>query len=399
MHALSIEEFLKIPHVISRFPNILLSTSEEIELFDKWIEAFISRLTETSTDQLIAVIKSVRRLRLVHQCRDEPIVVLAERLSQVPLENPADILEAFGSANIPPNVLDRMRGSLIRIAQSVAITDVGGLMHACMQLPVFPEMETHLFELMSTRKNFSDTNKLVIGCLGIRWSDANSKFISGIISAFKIDDGEILRRIADMRYLDREIACVLLEKILITSSLSSVDIAGYARLVTVAQGSGDQLIPLLSKNFELKTQHACVIVNALISLGATEDSLKLMHRIDPLEIQPWMVPVLIPAECPGEIVSVLEDTVIPKVKNITTASAFVAQLPESEKAIEHFKSLLESRPYSVDELIKAEKILSGDGLIYLDKLSIQSLCGSALKSVTRAIFKQVRMAPIDEKLV
>jgi hypothetical protein len=376
---LSSSEFGAVPDLLRKLPSLMLSTLEENNLFDSWLSELVepSRINSFTFDQLATLIVSVKKLRLITQSTDEPIVRLFEHItSHRSSVSPQVINDMFVivSKKFDKQSMNKIRPSLVSLVLSI---DSSENMHALVQLPIFPECTSHIDNLFSASPVI--TPQLVVAYLM-----APIKFTL----PDKVDFQSVCFEVANVKQaIDAQKASQILASITSWNQMTLQQISGYMRLKSVCQDESE-VNDILNHVISLPTSRQTFSIFGF-ALKLSPNAPSLIRFIESLSapLTRQDIVSMFPVNVPDHLVAVCDKVLVPKVTDVLAAASLATRLA-TPAASEKLLTLLETS--SIDQLITVEKILSRNGLVYLD--------GSAsepLKRTTRALFRKIRMAPID----
>ena len=390
---LSIPQFLAVPILLERLPSLMLATKEEDELFEAWIDQLMRRIDSLDSSHFDHIVKAVRKLRIIHQCKQDPIVRLFEKFSRnIPTNRVVDILHSAGSKLNPP-ILNHIRPHLVTLVLSVSPKDTGDIsriLHACTRLPIFPECTLHVQQLFdhAVSSGVVDT-RLVVANLFI---PSANPLPSETVRKSGIE--ELLSGIVVFprsRLTDVKKSQILINSVTNRSTLSPSALAGYMRLKAVTN-SADHIDEILARFEESNSSPIILadIIGSAISLVPDSHHFARLLGLLKTPLSRSQLILMLPdkLEVPEQVRRLVEQA---QVEDIVAAATLVDRIGfASEPAINSLISLIDIS--SISQLIAAEKILSRNGLIYVDSSASESL-----KRVTRALFRKIRMAPIENK--
>jgi hypothetical protein len=416
--SLNTGELVRIPSLLRRLPKTMMSSESENALLEKLLKRVsIDLLRDLPTERLSHLIRDVARLHIKHPCKDEFVVRFFESLSPASLESKTRLaLLEFAAQTLSTQKLAHplIRKTLIYLLQSLdEFARPGETVLMCSSLPIFPDaleiLDAHILS-RRLQVNTGDTDDSIKGCLGLLGIQTSPSMLSTIGQEL-LDQvrksgctSALLEGVVDFpkQRFNAEFASKLIDCITANEACTSLaSIGGYVRLLLAADVPQERLntdMKILLSNLSSSRRSEDLLPMAYILRGLSisesdksiSSSLFKDHIAPHLEhVCPAHVRIMLTSDnewLGSKIIEVSSDpAVLVAVLSITGQSAAAEKLSKIVPSVSNTERLLGMWNTLTD---------SGTAFANPDILASDSPRKRALKEVTRAIFRSVRMAPI-----
>lgn len=416
--SLNTGELVRIPSLVRRLPATMISSESEDLLLEKFLKKVsMGLLNDLSKERLSVLVRDVARLHVRHPCKEEFVVRFFECLSTAALSSGSRLaLLGTASRNLSSQKLAHpiIRKSLLSLVKNMdGPLPLGDSIFICSGLPIFPDalviLDSHI-QSRTLEVSKSDLADAIKGCLGLLGIKTTPDMLSSIGQELvdQVRNGgqvsSLLEEIVELRkqQLNAEYASSLVNAISVNDAVGSfASVGGYVRLL-LAPG-----IPQERLTTDMKS-----LLSTLQSVKKPDDLLPVAYILRGLSVS---------GSDETTMLSVFKDHVGPRLKDLTPMHVRVMLTSNNESlgskiidsssdpallvavlsitgqsaAAEKLSKIVPS-VNNTDTLLGLWNALTDSGTAFADPeiLASDSPRKRALKELTRAIFRSVRMAPI-----
>jgi hypothetical protein len=390
--SLNATEISNIPRLIRRLPQTMISSETEDALFEK----FLASLNEMDSESFEKVLKDITRLHIKNACKDEPIVRLFHALSEktFSFETRLMILSVTGQVvSIHKLAHPVIRSSLLKVITPIPEERTFEILGSISRLPVFPEAISLLTEFNLPVVLTLDH---VLGLLSISGGET---ILRPHFENFPLNEVvAVIERSVELTRINPNVASLLVNKEGINELVlaNPQALPGYLRLLSLVEDGDARVRSVVSvARFpeSIDVRSASHVVRAMDKAGVPENVKSKFFDAHIRDKISSMTPSQLKAMVQSSWLADQFSANVDSLNSPEPVAIVLSKNPSSEVA-ERLLKLLEKHHKDRDVLVKVWNYLTEGGTSFGKD---QPEKRRVLKEVTRLVFRQTRVAPVESE--